>query len=355
MPAKKTDRSGYKKLKKDLLDNTIGSLYIFHGEETYLRDFYLEQLRKKIIPPGMGDFNDHRIDGKSATVQAISELVNALPMMSERTLVSVIDFDLFSAPEAERNALVTLLSDLPAYCCLVFIYDIQTFKSDARMKKLSAVIRDHGVIVSFAQQESSDLIAWIRRRFRALDHDISSADAEYLIFLCGDLMNGLISEIEKIGAYAKATIISRADIDAVAIPQPDAVVFQMTDALTAQNFDQAAAILGDLLQMQQAPIMIIAVLGKQLRQLLTARLLLDAGQGSHDLMELWGMRVSYPAERLMNAARRFSYEWCAMAVRRCAQTDVTLKSVSGVDGRDLLVNLLLELADLGGKKYATYS
>lgn len=41
---------------------------------------------------------------------------------------------------------------------------------------------------------------WIRRRFRALDHDIDSELARYLIFLCGDLMTGLISEIGKIGA-----------------------------------------------------------------------------------------------------------------------------------------------------------
>ena len=44
---------------------------------------------------------------------------------------------------------------------------------------------------------------WIGRRFRALGHDIDTADAQYLIFLCGDLMHGLIGEIEKIGAYAQ--------------------------------------------------------------------------------------------------------------------------------------------------------
>lgn len=99
------------------------------------------------------------------------------------------------------------------------------------MKKLSGVIRDKGAEVAFVRQGQSDLVDWIVRRFRALGHDIDTADAQYLIFLCGDLMNGLISEIGKIGAYAQNRRVTRQDIDAVAIPVIDAVVFQMTDAL----------------------------------------------------------------------------------------------------------------------------
>ena len=52
-----------------------------------------------------------------------------------------------------------------------------------------------------------------------------------MIFLCGDLMTNLIGEIEKIGAYAKGGRITREDINAVATPQLDAVVFRMTDAI----------------------------------------------------------------------------------------------------------------------------
>lgn len=72
---------------------------------------------------------------------------------------------------------------------------------------------------------------WIGRRFRALGHDIDTADAQYLIFLCGDLMHGLIGEIEKIGAYAQGRPGHPGrTLTPVAIPVIDAVVFQMTDA-----------------------------------------------------------------------------------------------------------------------------
>ena len=346
--AKKNDKSagqeGYRQFKKDLSQGTLGSLYIFHGEEAYLRDHYLDQMKAKLIPGGMESFNYHLLQGKTLTAQRLAETVDALPMMSPRTLVVVSDYDIFKAPEGERNALAQIFSDLPDYCCLVFVYDTVAYKSDARMKKLAGAIKEKGQVVQFARQGQNDLVDWIRRRFRALGHDIDTADAQYLIFLCGDLMNGLISEIGKIGAYAPNRRVPRQDIDAVAIPVIDAVVFQMTDALTRKELDKAFSVLNDLLRLQQAPIMILAVLGKHFRQLYTARVALESGEGSRWLMDLWSMRSAYPAEKLLEGARRHGLGWCKTAMRRCAETDLAMKSVSGADGKELLVSLVLELA-----------
>ena len=340
MPPKgKADNTAYQKLKKDIKEGTIGTLYVFHGEEAYLRDFYLGQMKKKLLPAGMEEFNLHTMNGKEFDVKALAQMVDCLPMMSERTMIEVSDCDIF---KGDKDALTAVLKDLPDYVCLVFVYDLIEYKADARTR-LAALLKEKGSVVPFNRQGQGDLIDWISRRFRALDHDIGTEDAKYLIFLCGDLMNNLISEIGKIGAYAKNHRVTRQDIDAVATPQLDAVVFQMTDAIAAGNFDRAASVLGDLLHMQEAPIKLLAVLGKQLRQLYTARLAIEHKKGTKYLMELWGMRSSYPAERLMQSARRFSLPWCRRAVIRCGETDLAMKS-TGADGEELLIGLLMELA-----------
>ncbi len=103
--------------------------------------------------------------------------------------------------------------------------------------------------------------------------------------------------------------VTRQDIDAVAIPVIDAVVFQMTDALTRKNLDKAFSVLGDLLRLQQAPIKILAVLGKQLRQLYSARVALESGQGEPVAHGPVGMRSSYPAEKSWGA-RHHGLDWC---------------------------------------------
>lgn len=342
--AKQSDSAAYQQLKRDLSAKTLGQCYILHGDESYLREYYLEQMKKLLLPDGMESFNLHTLQGKACSPTRLLELLDHLPMMSERTMLVVTDYDLFKAGEEDRRAMTAILSDLPAYCCLVFVYDLIEYKGDARMKQLTAALREHASIVNFERQSQSDLTDWIRRRFAAWKRSISPSDAQYLIFLCGDLMHGLIGEIEKIGAYSKQPQVSRAEIDALAIPQLDAVVFQMTDALMQKNFDKATAVLGDLLHMQEAPIMILAVLGKQFRQLFSARLLFDRGGQMRDLMELWGMRSSYPAEKLMNAARGFSPAWCRRSVLRCARADLAMKSQTGSVAQELLLNLVLELS-----------
>ena len=321
------------------MPDVIGTLYVFHGEEAYLRDFYLGQLKKKLLPAGMEEFNLHTLSGKEFDVKTLAQLVDCLPMMSERTLIVVNDYDIY---KGDKDALAAVLRELPDYVCLVFVYDLIEYKADARTK-LAALLKEKGSVVPFNRQGQGDLVDWISRRFKAMDHDIGTEDAKYLIFLCGDLMNNLISEIGKIGSYAAHHRVTRQDIDAVATPQLDAVVFQMTDAIAAGNFDKAAEVLGELLHMQEAPIKLLAVLGKQLRQLYTARLAIEHRKGVPYLMELWGMRSAYPAERLMQSARRFSLPWCRRAVLRCGQTDLAMKS-TGADGEELLIGLLMELA-----------
>ncbi|MCD8375337.1 MAG: DNA polymerase III subunit delta [Oscillospiraceae bacterium] len=339
MPPKKDD--SLKKLKQDLKENQIGSLYLFHGEEDYLRRHYLKEIKKRLLTPGLEVFQLHTLSGKEATPRAIREAADSLPMGGGRPVVVVTDCDLFRLPAEEREELCALLEELPEDVCLIFIYDLLEYKPDARTR-LAKLLQAKGRVVAFPRQGQGDLADWVIRRFRALDRDIDGELARYLIFLCGDLMSGLVEEVAKIAAYTGQRRITRADIDAVAVPQLDARVFQMTDAILDKDFDRAAQALGELLGQQEAPVMILSVLGKQLRQLYTARLGLEAGKGKEHLARLWSI-YPYPAEKLVRAAPRFSLPWCRRAVCRAAETDLAMKSGGG-DAEELLTGFLLELA-----------
>ena len=337
----------YQKFKADLSAGTVDCAYIFYGEESYLREHYLEALRKKLVPAGFEEFNYHRLEGKDLTVQALTEMAEAMPMLSERTLIVVTDFDIFKLGEEQREKLIALLEDIPPYCCLVFVYDTVVYKPNKTMKKLCKAIGDHVQAVEFRAQDSSDLVAWIARRFRALDKEIDRQTAEYLIFTCGGLMTGLVPEISKIAAYAKGKAITQKDIDDVADPVLSAEVFKLSDAVLQGNYDLAASILGDLLKMQTEPIMILAALGSQLRRIYTARLAIDGGKDKYWLMELWEMKSDYPAKLLLNAAKRTTAGWCADAVKMCQVLDRRMKSEKGIDS---VGELKLLLVRLGAKR-----
>ena len=345
MPLKKeTADKGYVQLKADLRENAIHPIYVFHGEETYLREYYLDQLRKALIPAGFEEFNYHKRSGKNLTVQNLSDIVEALPMMCEKTMVIVTDFDLFKLGEDQRTQMIALLSDFPEYCCMVLVYDVLEYKPDRKMKKLYGALTDAARIVEFKAQGQSDLINWIARRFKALGKEIDRQTAEHLIFTCGSLMTGLIPEIEKIGAYVKGPKITIEDINAVADPIIDAMIYDITNEVSRGNYDAAADTLGKLLKMQEEPIVILALIGKELRKLYTARIALEGGKDRYWLMDIWGMRSDYPAKLLLSAAKNFSKDWCQDGIAMCKKLDVQMKSQTGFDSQGELKLLLMRLA-----------
>lgn len=335
--------AGLEKLKDALAAGELGTVYIFHGEESYLREYYLSEMKKRLVA-GFESFNFHRMEGKGLTVQALAETVEALPMMAQRTMVQVVDWDLYKLNEDQRNALTALLEDFPAYCCLVIVYDQIEYKPNKTYKKLYAALDKYVQTVKFEEQSQNEILKWVSRRFKAAGHTIDAPTAEHLLFTCGSLMNGLIPEIGKIAAYAKNERVTKADIDAVAAPILEAQVFEMTNAVSKGNFDRASEVLGTLLKLQEEPFMLLALIGKELRKLYTARIALDTGRDKFWLMERWNMRSDYPARLLLDNAKRVNRDWCANGVKRCYEADLRIKSVNGVDGADELKLLLMELA-----------
>lgn len=343
--AKKAPKANeaFQKLKNDLSEGTLGCAYIFYGEESYLREYYLGELRKALVPAGFEEFNYHRLEGKDLTVQTLSEMAEAMPMLAERTLIVVTDFDIFKMNEEQREKMIAFLDDIPPYCCVVFVYDTLDYKPNKTMKKLCKAIGDHVEAVEFRAAENSDLITWITRRFKALGKEIDRQTAEYLIFTCGGLMTGLVPEITKIGTYAKGKTITQKDIDAVADPVLSAEVFKLSDAVLQGDYDRAAEILGDLLKMQTEPIMILAALGSQLRRIYTARLAIDSGKDKYWLMELWDMKSDYPAKLLLSSAKKTTAAWCSDALKMCQTLDRRMKSEKGIDSAGELKLLLVRL------------
>lgn len=345
--AKNDSRSrsgGYEALRAAIKAGVPANLYIFYGEERYLLQAMARQLKELLIPGGFEEFNYHRLTGKGLTVQELAETAEAMPMMAEHTLITVTDMDIFKLDESQRTALIDLLGDFPPYCTLVFLYEQVPYKRDGKMKKLCAALNEYVQEVEFVQQERSDLLKWLKRRFAATGHDIDQTAADHLLFTCGSLMRGLIPEVEKIAAYARHERITVADIDAVAEPVLDARIFDMTNAVTARNYDRAAAILADLLRMQTEPIAILAALGKELRRLYTARLALDGGKDRVWLKELWSMSSDYPAKLLLQAAKNVDHDWCRQAVKRSQTLDRRMKSQRNMDSEGELKLFLMELA-----------
>lgn len=341
--AKKSDTGGgLQELKQALKNKNLGRLYFFHGEETFLLHHYLGQMKKQLLDPLTESFNFHRLDNETFDIRSFADAVENLPMMAEHTLVQVDDIDLFKLGEADRTKMTEILSDIPDYCTVIFTYLTVSWKPDKRLKKLWEAVDKNGNVVEFAKQDQRDLVAWITRHFAARSKRISNDLCVYLIDITGGTMTALAGEIDKICAYSGADEIRKSDIDAVTEPVLDAVVFQMTDLLSAGRYDQALNKLQQLLKMQQEPLAILGAVGGHFRRLGAARTLLDRGKSAYDLQKLYGI-PDYPARKTMEAARRFSADFCRKAAQLVLETDYRMKT-SFDDSQRLLELLILQLA-----------
>jgi len=335
----KKDNTEYSELKKAVSENRLKSLYILWGEETYLKDYYFGEMKKLLLPVGLEEFNHKYFEGRSVDINALAAAVDALPVFAERTLVEVRDFDFYKSGEETRDRLEAIIRDIPEYCCLVFFFADPEFKP-LGTTRIHQTIKKIGDSVEFRSQEQSDLIAWLTRRFAALSHTIDRADAQYMLFLCGDSMTNLVTEVQKIASFSKTKRITRDDIDAVGTPEVSARIFDMTDAIAKGDFDRSASIMSGLLELREAPIKLLAIIAKQLRQLYYAKLCIENGRDASYLKKLC---ENYPAKLLMDNARRVSLEWCENAVKLTADTDYLMKR-DAMDDEELLKIMLLKLA-----------
>ena len=315
-------------------------LYLLWGPEDYLREQYLLQLKKKCLPEGEDDFSYKRLDGPALDALKLQQAVDAMPFMTEHSFVELRDVDINKLSDAETCA--KIISDIPDYCTVAFVQSAQ-FEPDGRLRSVKT-LRAEGKELKFTQQSQGMLTDWIARRFAAAGKGIELSAAQRLIFISGDLMSRLIPEIEKIAAYAKGDKVTQEDVEAVANHIPEAVVFEMTELIAQKKYNSALAVLSELLaDKNNEPIMMLAVLGRQMRQLYAARLALDKNLGTKYVMEVCAMKYDYIASKLLSASRGFTLQQLKRAVELCAETDYRMKS-SGADARELIKEAVLRIA-----------
>ncbi len=318
---------------KKLKDQGPARLYLLWGEEDYLRDSFLKELRNICAPEDDG-FQIRVFKDAKLEPDELRYAIDTLPFFSDRNMVEIRELD-FGKSEAER--LMEVLSDIPEYSTVVFRLE-RGVEPDGR-SKLVKFLREHGREICFTVQDQNMLVRWITRRFAYYGKGLEIEAAQRLIYLSGDQMKALIPEIEKIAAYAKGDRVTASDVNAVANRIPEADIFDLTNAIADRKFQNAAGILADLLEQRDTSVAaILSLLSGQFRRILVAG---DA-KDTAEAMELCNLKSDYPARLLRNSARGFQRPQLVRAIELCARADYRLKS-EAVDEKLLLKETVMRI------------
>ncbi len=327
-----------KELKNNIKEGVKGNLFLFYGEEGYLREYYLAELQKTVVGDMMPEFNVTVIK-KIPEFHELSDVCESYPAMNDRRVVIVRDFDVVSANADFSEKAEKLFVDMPEHTVLIFVYSDPEAKPDKR-KKLYKTIEKYGNIVNFECATKTDLMSWVARRFAAHEKSITAPVADFLLFYCGERMELLIPEIEKIAAYSRKKEITQSDIEAVATRNINAVVFDASNAIAEKKYSDALSVIYDLEAQKEAPIPTLALISNQFRRMYATKLILERGGGKSEVMEQFGMKSDYPAKLLINSAKAMDKGALMRAIELSKKVDSELKFGGGWEKISELIALI---------------
>lgn len=339
-------------LKQHLKGSEPARVYVLYGEESYLTSHYANQLIRMAggrSSDPLAQFNFQQFDGQDCPFDIIEEAAEALPLMADRKCVAVQNCDVTAASVFDRA--MALVSDPPEETVLIF-WMTSLFtdgKRPARFKQFLEAVSKTGVCVEFPRKSTEEIVrllcAGAGRRGSLLKPDI----ARRLVEQCGNDLNLLLNELDKLCAVAGNGEITAAVLDQVAIKNLSAQAYELSNAILQQHYEKAYLILHRLFACRAEPVVILGALSSAYADLYRAKVASAGGVQAETLVEEFDYKgkvfrlryASRDCSRLSLESLRESLDILAQADRRLKSTAADKKTVLEETAAKLIVTAKL--------------
>lgn len=261
--------------------------YILHGEDEFGLGEELSGLRAKLAggDEAMAQLNTNILDGRHTTLGELRHACDSIPFMADRRLVIVHGLLGRLAPMGRgqsgsddeelgpnRNFLNDLAGYLPALpptTRLVFVED-RTLKASHPILKVAEAEGKHkrAFVKSFNLPKDWELPGWIQHRVQSKGGSISREASELLAALVGKDMRMLDQEAEKLVLYADGRQVSTEDVRVLVSRAREASIFDLVDCVGRRQTDRALRLLHRMLDEEEHPLYLLAMLARQVRILI---------------------------------------------------------------------------------------
>jgi DNA polymerase-3 subunit delta len=308
----------------DIKKGDISGVYLFYGDEEYVKEQALTQVIKSFFPKGMHEFNLHVIDTEAKDVKDIINACDTLPFMVSKKLVIVKDFPMTSSKKQsmQTDKLIDYLARVPSATCLIFFNRGQV---DARVSIFTA-IKKHGKIVEFSHLKPEDTQKWLTGALKKHSKRMDNASLKYMVHLVGNRIGDLNNELSKLISYTNdEDIIKSEDIDAIVVPNYEYSVFSLLDCIGRKDPGGSIVLLNKLISQGENPISLLAMTAKQLRTILFCCSLREEGLSD---AQIFKKIVGHPftVRKNIDQSRYFTTEKAIEGIKLCLETDYGIKS-----------------------------
>ncbi len=271
-----------KSILEDIKNHNFEHVYLFYGEEGYLKKQYRDKLSAAWLPED-DTMNRTVFRGKGVSPGEIIDLGETLPFLSQNRVIILEETGFF---KGQCEKLPEYIAQLPDYLYLLFVEE----ELDKRSRMYKAV-KNAGRIVEFARQNESTLMRWVLGSLKKEGRKITKQDMELFLSCTGNDMYQIENELEKLIAYtAGREVISTADIEAVCSVQVANHIFDMVRAVAQKDQKQALKLYYDLLELKEPPMRILFLLARQFNHLLQIKELRAAGYSQSEIASRTGLQ-----------------------------------------------------------------
>lgn len=312
------------KLKKQLKEGILAPLYVFYGEEDYLREMYVNRVKDCVPDGGFPDFNHIKIEGRDVAFSEYDDAWESFPMMTEKKLIHIKDSGIFQLKSGKDEASTEEKKEFWTEKFkrisddTVVIFDETAVDKRSALYKAAAKV---GTVVEFTYLSEADLVTWVVKQFLNAKKKISKENAYYLITICDRGLANINNEIKKLIDFCDEEIY-KTDIDRVVSKSMEVIVFELTDAIMLGNTQKAMETLADLKTVKENVFTLIYLMLSTFEKMLRVKLMNGAPQA--EIASEIGVSL-FVARKYINSAKGFSEDSLVWMLRRVAEIDLAIK------------------------------
>lgn len=257
----------------------ISTVYFFYGEEEFLIDESINALLAETVDPATKGFNCDIIYGADSAADDIVALANSFPMMAERRVVLVREFDKLSGKEPSKGnspddvAFIRYIKSPSPTTVLI----LSAEDPDMRRSPYSQLAKN-AVAVQCKKMYERDAMKWMEDRVKRRGKKINPDAARLLLASTGVALRTISNELEKLFvALAENPVITEADVRHIVGLSHESTIFELQKALGERRLTDAWRICERILVYEKAPF-IITMLARFYMQMHLARTVVSAGR-----------------------------------------------------------------------------
>lgn len=283
-------------------------ILFWYGENQFAITQQLAGLKQKYIEKTGSEGDLHNLNMND---HEVSELLNALrvvPMFVTSRLVVVRDL---SAKKPDQKVIDEIIKSTPESTNLVLIES----NPDKRSVFFKSFSKQPGA-KEFKNLGRPQLLAWVQNEAKKVDGSISSADASYLLDLCGSDQWRLHNELQKLLAFSPKII--KKTIDELVVPSVEYSSFALVDSLVKKDLPRTLKLYDQLVTQGEADQMILGAVMYQYRVFLA---ILAGGDAAKSLSI-----SSYALQKSQKTAQDLGVDGLKQAYNLLAKADLAIKT-----------------------------